>query len=87
MLRVLVAQFQTKPDVGGYVLEVSHHVRGKVLGVPWERTENVALALPQHSAVKFVAAQNSSECQALLGEVQIFLNSKAITLRPTEKSR
>ena len=86
MLRVLVAQFQTKPDVGGYVLEVSHHVRGKVLGVPWETAENVALALPQHSAVKFVAAQNSSECQALLGEVQIFLNSKAITLRPTEKS-
>jgi hypothetical protein len=87
MLRVLVAQFQTKPDVGGYVLEVSHHVRGKVLGVPWETAENVALALPQHSVVKFVAAQNSSECQALLGEVQIFLNSKAITLRPTGKSR
>ena len=56
MLKVLVAQFQANPDVQGYVLEVSHHVRGKVLGVPWETAENVALALPQQVAVKFVAS-------------------------------
>ncbi|MGC2183705.1 MAG: hypothetical protein WA637_10520 [Terriglobales bacterium] len=83
MLKVLLVQFEANPDVHGYVLEVSHHVRGKVLGVSWETAENVALALPQHSAVKLVAAQNSSERQALLGEVQVFLNSKAITLPPT----
>ena len=29
----------TQPDVQGYVLEVSHPVRGNVLSVPWE-TEN-----------------------------------------------
>jgi hypothetical protein len=63
MLKVLLAEFQNQPYVEGYVLEVSHHVRGKVL----------------------VAAQTSSERQALLGEVQIFLNSKAITLRPADK--
>lgn len=87
MLKVLLAQFQANPDVQGYVLEVSHHVRGKVSGVSWETAENVALALPQQVAVKFVAAQNSSDRQDLAGEVQVFLNSKAITLRPTGKSR
>lgn len=87
MLKVLLAQFQANPDVQGYVLEVSHHVRGNVLGVSWETAENVAMALPQQVAVKFVAAQNSSERQALLGDIQIFLNSKAIILRPPGKSR
>jgi hypothetical protein len=87
MLKALLAQFQTKPEVQGYVLEVSHHVRGKVLGVPWEMAENVALALPQRVAIKFAAAQNPSEREALLAEGQVFLNSEAITLRPAGKSR
>jgi hypothetical protein len=86
MLAIL-AQFQTKPEVQGYVLEVSHHVRGKVFGVTWESAENVALALPQRVAIKFAAAQNASEREALLAEGQVFLNSEAIILRPASKSR
>lgn len=87
MLKALLAQFQTKPEVQGYVLEVSHHVRGKVLGIPWESAENVALALPQSVAIKFAAAQNPSAREALVAEGQVFLNSEAITLRPAGKSR
>jgi hypothetical protein len=87
VLKVLLAHFEANPDVHGYVLEVSHHVQGRVLGVSCETAENVALALPQHSAVKLVAAQNSHERQALLGEVQLFLNSKPITLPPAGNPR
>ncbi len=46
ILKVMISKFPTPyAPVHGYVLEVSHRVRGRVLGVPFPTTENVALAL------------------------------------------
>jgi hypothetical protein len=86
ILKVMVSPFPTYPaGVQGYVLEVSHRVRGRVLGFPWLTTENVALALSQAAAEQLVAAKNLREQQAALGEVQVYLNAEPITLRLAER--
>ncbi len=51
ILKVMVSQFPTEnAGIQGYVLEVSHRVRGRVLGVSWPTTENVAVVLSQDAA-------------------------------------
>jgi hypothetical protein len=87
ILKVMVSQFPTHPTgVQGYVLEVSHRVRGKVLGVPWPTTENVALALSQGAAEQLVAARNLREKQAVLGKAHVYLNAEPITFQLADQA-
>jgi hypothetical protein len=82
ILKVMISKFPTPyAPVHGYVLEVSHRVRGRVLGVPFPTTENVALALSRDAAEQLVAARNRREQQAVLGEVHVYRNAEPITLR------
>ncbi len=82
ILKVMISRFPTDDaPAHGYVLEVSHRVRGRVLGVPFPTTENVALALSRDAAEQLVAAKNRREQQAVLGEVQVYRNAQPITLR------
>ena len=87
ILKVLVSQFPTQNTrVQGYVLEVSHRIRGTVLGVPWPTTENVAVVLSQDAAEQLVAAKNLREQRAVLGEVHGYLNAEPITLRLADQA-
>jgi hypothetical protein len=87
ILKVMVSPFPTYPaGVQGYVLEVSHRVRGRVLGIPWPTTENVALVLSQYAAEQLVAAKNLSEQRAVLGEVHVYLNAELIMLRLADQA-
>lgn len=82
ILRVMILQFPTRSaGVQGYALEVSHRVRGGVLGIPWATTENVALVLSQEAAEQLVTAGNLREQQAALREVHVYVNTEPITLR------
>jgi hypothetical protein len=87
ILKVIVSSFPThRTGVHGYVLEVSHRVRGRVLGIPWPTTENVALVLSQDAAEQLVAGKNLSEQQAVLGEVHVYLNAEPIMLRLADQA-
>jgi len=87
ILKVLVSQFPTQNTrVQGYVLEVSHRVRGRVLGVSWPTTENVAVVLSQDAAEQLVAAKSLREQRAVLGEVHGYLNAEPITLRLADQA-
>jgi hypothetical protein len=69
ILKVMVSQFPTQnTGVQGYVLEVSHRVRGRVLGVSWPTTENVAVGLSQEAAEQLVAAKNLREQRVCSGK-------------------
>jgi hypothetical protein len=81
ILRVMISRFPNDAPAHGYVLEVSHRVRGRVLGVPFRTTENVALALSRDAAEQLAAAKNRGEQQAVLGEVHAYRNNEPITLR------
>ena len=79
-LTMAVAQFQDDPAVQGYAVEVSHYVRAKVLGVPWEAAENVAVVLPSSAAKRLVEAKNPREQQTILREGQVLVNANPFTL-------
>ena len=55
MLQVAVPKLISEERVQGFAIEISHHVRKKVLGVSTENPENVAFILPRAAAPKQVA--------------------------------
>jgi hypothetical protein len=69
-----------------YALEVSHRVRGIVLGVPYSTTENVALVLSEDAAKQLVAAKNLREEQAMPGKVYLYRNAEQTTLQLADQS-
>ncbi|HYL11743.1 MAG TPA: hypothetical protein VEV41_01820 [Terriglobales bacterium] len=87
ILKVMVSPFPTHPtDLQGYVLEVSHRVRGRVLGIPWPTMENVALVLSREAAEKLVAAKDLREQQAALAAAHVYLNAEPITPRLADQA-
>jgi hypothetical protein len=80
ILRSEVPRFQSNPQVQGYALEISHHILGKVMGVPVERPENLMVFLPQSAAIRLLGAKDESTQQAGLMQGQVFLNAQPITI-------
>ena len=79
-LQVAVAQLQDNPEVQGYAIEVSHYVRGKVLGVSLEAPENLAIVLPSAAARKLIDSKDVREQQTSLQEGGVFLNAQPFRL-------
>ncbi len=86
ILKILISRFPNDAPVHGYVLDISHRVRGRVLGVPFRTTENVALALSRDAAEQLAAAKNRREQQAVLGQVHVYRNAQPIALRLADEA-
>jgi hypothetical protein len=80
ILRSEVPRFQSNHQVQGYALEISHHILGKVMGVPVERPENLMVFLPQSAAIKLLGSRDETAQQAGLMQGQVFLNAQPITI-------
>jgi|GEM_PF-2694680 len=80
ILQVAVAQLQDNPEIQGYAVEVSHYVRGKVLGVSVEAPENLAFVLPSAAARKLLGSTDVREQQTSLQEGGVFLNAQPFSL-------
>ena len=80
ILQVAVAQLQDNPEVQGYAIEVSHYVRGKVLGVSVEAPENLAIVLPSAAERKLLDSTDVREQQTSLQEGGVFLNAQPFRL-------
>ena len=85
ILREAVPRLESEPELQAFALEVSHHVRQKVLGVSAERPENVVLIAPKAVAVRMAAAQNVDEQKAAAVDAEVYVNGQAATLWPREK--
>jgi hypothetical protein len=86
VLNIAVAQFKNDPQIQGYAIEVSHYVLARVLGVPWEVPENLAVVLPRNAAEKLVETSDPREQETALQQGQVFLNSEPLTLRLKQNS-
>jgi len=83
LLRAAVAPLEKLDAFQAFALEISHHVRGKVLGsVTSERAENVVLILPKASAQRLVAATDPQAQRAAVLEGEAYLNAAPISLWP-----
>jgi hypothetical protein len=61
-------------------MEISHHVRGKAMGMKMERPENLVLALSKDAAVRLVSAKNENDRQAALLDGRFFFNGEPFLL-------
>lgn len=68
-----------------FAIEISHHVRKKVLGVPDEEPENVVLILPMAAAERLAAAKNDAERHSAALEGEAFLNKNPVLLFPEDE--
>src|ERR1700687_1221322 len=64
ILQVAVPALGQEEKLQAFALEISHHVRRKVLGVSTENAENVAFILPRLSAGRLISATTPGEQQA-----------------------
>lgn len=80
ILKSEVPRFQANQQVQGYALEISHHVRGNVMGVMVERPENLMVFLPQSGALQLLGSRDENVQQAGLMQGQIFLNAQPINI-------
>ena len=80
ILQAGVSHFPDDSEFSAFAIEISHHVRQKVLGVSAENPENVTLIIPVTGAQKLVDAKNDDQRQAAIMEAQIFLNGQPFAL-------
>jgi hypothetical protein len=80
MLQVEVPHFPDDSEFAAFAVEVSHHVRQKVMGVISEHPENVTVIIPVPVAQKLVDAKTDDQKQAAVLEAKVFLNGEPYSL-------
>ena len=76
ILKIEVPHFPDDSEFASFAIEISHHVREKIMGVRQERAENVTVILPVPSAQKLVDAKNDDQKQSAVLEARIYLNGQ-----------
>lgn len=90
ILQAEAPHFPDDSEFSAFAVEISHHVRQKVMKISSEVPENVTVIIPVPVAQKFVDAKTDDQRQAAVMEAQIFLNSQPYSLwlkegEPTEE--
>jgi hypothetical protein len=80
ILELLVPAFKDNEDVEGFAMEVSHHIRGKTMGMKVEHPENLVLALSKDAALRLVTAKNENDRQAALLDGHFYFNGEPFLL-------
>jgi hypothetical protein len=78
ILQAAVPVMIKEEKLQAFAIEISHHVRKKVLGVSTENPENVALILPRAAATQLVAAKSPAEQDAALMQGLLFIDGKPV---------
>lgn len=80
IVEIAMTQLKDNPDVEGFAMEISHHVRGRAMGRSMERPENLVLVLPKEAALRLVNAKNETDRQAAVLDSQFFINGQPFIL-------
>lgn len=80
ILKIEVPHFPDDSEFASFAIEVSHHVREKVLGIRDEHAENVTVIIPVPSAQKLVDAKNDDQKQSAVLEARIYFNGQPYAL-------
>ena len=80
ILKMEVPHFPDDSEFASFAIEVSHHVREKVMGVRDEHAENVTVIIPVPSAQKLVDAKSDDQKQVAVLEARIYLNGQPFAL-------
>jgi hypothetical protein len=80
LLKATVPPFANDDSFAAFAVEVSHHVRRKVMGIQSENSENVVFVVPRAAAQHMVSATNDEQLQAALLDSQVFIDAQPFTL-------
>lgn len=80
VLRAEVPHFPDDSEFSAFAVEVSHHVRRKVMNISSEVPENVTVVIPVAAAQKFVDAKNDDDREAAILDAHVFLNGEPRSL-------
>jgi hypothetical protein len=80
ILQAEVPHFPDDSEFSAFAIEVSHHVRQKVMGVSSEQPENVTIIIPVPVAQRLVDAKSDDQKQAAILDAQVFLNGQPYSL-------
>jgi hypothetical protein len=81
ILRATAQRLASEPQVNAFAIEVSHHVRKKVLGVAVERPENLALIVPRAAASKIMSNDTTEQLSALR-DSSVYVDGNPVSLWP-----
>jgi hypothetical protein len=80
LLQAEAPHFPDDSEFSAFAIEVSHHVRRKVMNMSSEVPENVTLIMPVAAAQRFVDAKDDDDRQAAILDAQLFLNGEPYAL-------
>ena len=80
ILQISMPVLKDNPDVEGFAMEISHHIRGKTMGMNMERPENLVLVIPKEAALRLINATTENDRQAALLDGQFFINGESFIL-------
>ena len=80
ILQAEAPRFPDDSEFSAFAIEVSHHVRQKVMKLSAEHAENVTVIIPVLVAQKLVDAKTDDQRQAAILEASVFLNGEPYTM-------
>ena len=80
ILQAAVPHFPDDTAFVAFAIEVSYHVRQKVMGISSEHAENITVFIPVLAAQKLVDAKNEEQKQAAILEAKVYLNAQPSAL-------
>jgi hypothetical protein len=80
ILQAEVPRFPDDSEFTAFAIEISHHVRRKVMSMTSELPENITVIMPVVAAQKFVDARTDDERQAAILDAEVFLNGQPYSL-------
>lgn len=80
ILRAAVPPFANDDSFGAFALEISHHVRRKLMSVSSENAENVVVILPRVAAQHMVTATTPEQQQVAILEGEVYVDTEPIAL-------
>jgi hypothetical protein len=86
ILEIAVPVLKDNPDVEGLAMEISHHIRGKAMGMKMERPENLVLVLSKDAALRLVNGRTENDRQAAILDGQFFINGEPFILYLSDRA-
>ncbi len=80
MLQVAVPYFVNDDTFDGFAIEVSQHVRRKVMGLSSEGVENVAYYFPRAAAQHIIKSTKPDDVQAALLDSKVYVDAEPFNL-------
>lgn len=80
ILQAVAPRLAADEAIGVFAIEVSHHVRRKLLGVGGEYPENVVVVVPRELALRLVNSQDAAEQQTLMMDAEVYRSGKPTVL-------